>query len=232
MFTCGIMLMSIIIHTGNQCVTVGHRLEVQFYGKPRQLLVTAVTGSYNSTKNPISSTQLKNQLASCDSTTTDLSNKLKALNIDDGTANDTKGAPSCDNDDDWSSHENVTSSHQPNGCKSCKKDIEENKTTGENTGSQTHPSEITSNIEHQFQHCQPSELEPNQCGSQSVFYYISPEETHLTIHAHGACQNDRSESRGKVTFQSIGGLQKQVALVREMIELPLKHPEMFTNYGK
>lgn len=225
---------SLVILTGNQCITVGHRLEVQFYGKPRQLLVTAVTGSYNSPKKPISSAQFKDQLASCDSTTTDLSIKLKVLNIDDGTTTDSKEAPPCDNDDDWSSQENETSSHRPNGSKSCEKDLEENESTGQITGikSQTQLSEITSNMEHQSQNCQELEFELNHCGGQLVFYYISPEETHLTIHAHGARQNDCIESRRKVTFESIGGLHKQVALVREMIELPLKHPEMFTNYGE
>ncbi|KAJ7363283.1 spermatogenesis associated protein 5 [Desmophyllum pertusum] len=51
------------------------------------------------------------------------------------------------------------------------------------------------------------------------------------FHTHGARQSECKESRRKVTFESIGGLKKQVELVREMIELPLKHPEMFTNYG-
>lgn len=110
----------------------------------------------------------------------------------------------------------------------------ENETRGQISGvkTETHQGDFQSNMEHQTQSCLQSELESNQCDSQSVFYYISPEETHLTIHAHGARQIERSESRRKVTFESIGGLQKQVALVREMIELPLKHPEMFTNYGK
>ena len=213
---------SLIILLGNQYVSIGQRLEVQFYGKPRQLLVTAVTGSYNSLKDPISSTQFKDQLASCDSTNSNLANKLKALNIDDGTPKDTKQALPCDNDDNLSSREDVTSSHQPNGFKSCEEDLERNETKGQ----------ITLNMEHRSESCQLSELEQNQHGSQSVFYYISPEETHLTIHPHGNHQNERSKSRRKVTFESIGGLQKQVALVREMIELPLKHPEMFTNYGK
>lgn len=230
-----IVLVSIIILTGNQFVDVGHRVEVQFYGKPRQLVVRAVTGSYNSAKNPISSTQLKDKLACCDSATTNLSKKLKALNIDDDTPKDTKEAPPCDNDDNRSSHKNMTSSSsQPNGCASCEKDLEENESTRQITEikRQTYPSEATSNMEHQSRLVHQSDSEPNQCGRQSVFYYISPEETHLTIHAHGTHQNKTSEPSRNVTFESIGGLQKQIALVREMIELPLKHPEMFTDYGK
>ena len=223
----------IIILTGNQYVDVGHKVEVQFYGKPRQLVVRAVTGSYNSAKNPIPSTQFKDKLASCDSATTNLSSKLKALNIDDGTVNDTKEALPCDNDDN-KGLKNVMSSHQQNGWEICEKELEENETTRQITEikRQTHPSETTSNVENQSRHVHQSNSEPNQCGRQSVFYYISPEETHLTIHAHRTRQNNTNEPQRKVTFESIGGLQKQVALVREMIELPLKHPEMFTSYGK
>ena len=230
-----IMLVSFLIRTGNQYVDVGHRVAVQFYGKPRHLVVNAVTGSNNSAKNPISSTQFKDKLASCDSATTNLSERLKALNIDDGTMKDIKETPPCDNDDDRSSHKNVTSSNrQPNGCASCEKDLEENQTTTQITEikRQKHLSETTSNMQHQSRHVRQSDSEPNQCGRKSVLYYISPEETHLTIHAHGTRQNKTNEPRRKVTFESIGGLQKQVALVREMIELPLKHPEMFTSYGK
>ena len=98
---------------------------------------------------------------------------------------------------------------------------------GENIGlnNQTQQLEMDSSIKLQSQQC-------NQGGSQSVFYYISPEETQLLIHAHGVSHGKNNDSRTKVTFESIGGLQKQVKLVREMIELPLKHPEMFTSHGK
>jgi ATP-dependent 26S proteasome regulatory subunit len=34
-----------------------------------------------------------------------------------------------------------------------------------------------------------------------------------------------------VSFDSIGGLQKQIKSIREMIEMPLLHPERFTKYG-
>lgn len=209
-------------------------MEVQFYGKPRQLLVTELTGSYNFAKSPISTVELQNQIASCGNTTASLANKLKALNIDNGKRLDIKGALPSDNADDLGSDANSTSSYRPNGCESCWEKLEENETEGQISGikTETHKRDFPSSMEHQTQSCLRTELEQNKCDSQSVFYYISPEETHLTIHAYGARQNEKSESRKKVTFESIGGLQKQVTLVREMIELPLKHPEMFTNYGK
>jgi len=36
---------------------------------------------------------------------------------------------------------------------------------------------------------------------------------------------------GQVTYEDIGGLQRELGLVREMIELPLKHPELFNKLG-
>ena len=129
----------------------------------------------------------------------------------------------CD-DDVFRSGETLTSSCQPNGCK---KELNDGTNKEQSTAlkNQTDQSKIQSSTTHQS-------WQLNQCSSQSVFYYISPEETQLAIHAHGTCQREDNDSRAKVTFDSIGGLQKQVGLVREMIELPLKHPEMFTNHGK
>ena len=236
-FTLSFALINQFIYcilAGDYYVSVGHRVEVQFYGKPRQLLVTALTGSYNFAKNPFSAGELQNRKISCDNTTTSLSNKLKALNINERKILDTKGVLPNDNDDDLSCGANLVSSYRPNALESCDEKLGENETKGQISGikTQTHQRDFPSNVGHQTKSCLRTELKPNQGDSQSVFYYISPEETHLTIHAHGARPNEHSESRRTVSFESIGGLQKQVALVREMIELPQKHPEMFTNYGK
>lgn len=42
---------------------------------------------------------------------------------------------------------------------------------------------------------------------------------------------DTVAQRSKVTFSMIGGLSSQLNVIRETIELPLKHPELFSNYG-
>ncbi|XP_041845721.1 ATPase family protein 2 homolog [Melanotaenia boesemani] len=39
------------------------------------------------------------------------------------------------------------------------------------------------------------------------------------------------DQRSKVTYSMIGGLSSQLDVIREAIELPLKHPELFSNYG-
>jgi len=35
----------------------------------------------------------------------------------------------------------------------------------------------------------------------------------------------------RVTYEDIGGLQREIGLIREMIELPLRHPELFERLG-
>ncbi len=34
-----------------------------------------------------------------------------------------------------------------------------------------------------------------------------------------------------ITYEDIGGLDNEIQLVREMVELPLKHPELFIRLG-
>ncbi|XP_015252746.1 PREDICTED: spermatogenesis-associated protein 5 [Cyprinodon variegatus] len=49
----------------------------------------------------------------------------------------------------------------------------------------------------------------------------------------GQRDSDKDEEvpKSKVTYSMIGGLSSQLDAIRETIELPLKQPELFTNYG-
>ncbi|XP_078809908.1 ATPase family gene 2 protein homolog A isoform X2 [Oryzias latipes] len=42
---------------------------------------------------------------------------------------------------------------------------------------------------------------------------------------------DTEVQRSKITYNKIGGLSSQLDTIKETIELPLKHPELFSNYG-
>ena len=153
----------------------------------------------------------------------ELENHLEALKLNSTSTDNTQVVLSFSKDNDSIHSEKVTSTCQPN---SHEKDFSRSGSKAETIGlsNQTQQLEVQSSIELQSQQCTG--------GSQSVFYYISPEQTQLLIHAHGSSHGKNNDSRTKVTFDSIGGLRKQVKLVREMIELPLKHPEMFTSHGK
>ncbi|XP_047208847.1 ATPase family protein 2 homolog isoform X2 [Girardinichthys multiradiatus] len=43
--------------------------------------------------------------------------------------------------------------------------------------------------------------------------------------------SDEEAPKSKVTYSMIGGLSSQLDVIRETIELPLKQPELFSNYG-
>ena len=68
--------------------------------------------------------------------------------------------------------------------------------------------------------------------SESLFCYISSTMTNLIILPAGKEMKQNNQGNSKVTFASIGGLSRQIQLVRETIEMLLKHPELFTSYGK
>lgn len=70
------------------------------------------------------------------------------------------------------------------------------------------------------------------CEDNRLYYYVSSDETCLTIVPHGTTRGPDKVSRSKLNFSSIGGLGAQIQAVREMVEMPLKHPELFSAYGE
>lgn len=78
--------------------------------------------------------------------------------------------------------------------------------------------------------------ETNYCSAgyrtSDLFYYISSDETSMNTRPYGAKSSSEEQQEHRITFSSIGGLDAQIKTVREMIEMPLKYPEMFAVYGK
>ncbi len=58
---------------------------------------------------------------------------------------------------------------------------------------------------------------------------IINEETELTVHSKAVDVSE--ETVPDVTYEDIGGLVDEVKKIREMVELPLKHPEIFDRLG-
>lgn len=56
--------------------------------------------------------------------------------------------------------------------------------------------------------------------------------TKVTFRGKRAAVDPATSKRSKVTYSMIGGLNSQLNVIRETIELPLKHPELFSNYGR
>ncbi|NQV09494.1 AAA family ATPase, partial [Candidatus Woesearchaeota archaeon] len=58
---------------------------------------------------------------------------------------------------------------------------------------------------------------------------IISELTHLELNAEAVELKD--EQVLEVTYEDIGGLEEEITKIREMVELPLKHPEIFERLG-
>lgn len=70
-------------------------------------------------------------------------------------------------------------------------------------------------------------------GAQSTdtFYCLSCS-TKVSFRDRAGEEGPDAEAKGsKVKYSMIGGLSSQLDVIRETIELPLKHPELFSNYG-
>jgi len=63
---------------------------------------------------------------------------------------------------------------------------------------------------------------------------VSPGET-VIINSRTAVEvkggEKKAAERARVTYEDIGGLKKEIRKIREMIELPLKHPQVFERLG-
>lgn len=75
---------------------------------------------------------------------------------------------------------------------------------------------------------------PTGALSTDTFYCLSSSTKVSLKDRHRRSQEDPdAETRGsKVTYSMIGGLSSQLDVIRETIELPLKHPELFSSYGR
>jgi transitional endoplasmic reticulum ATPase len=65
--------------------------------------------------------------------------------------------------------------------------------------------------------------------TQPAGIVIAGKSTQVTLKETPTVVAERSISH--VTYEDIGGLQRELGLVREMIELPLRHPELFQKLG-
>ncbi|XP_003477137.2 ATPase family gene 2 protein homolog A isoform X2 [Cavia porcellus] len=61
-----------------------------------------------------------------------------------------------------------------------------------------------------------------------TFYFIS---STTRVNLRKIHMNSKGQNQFKVTYDMIGGLNSQLKAIREMIELPLKQPELFKSYG-
>lgn len=76
-------------------------------------------------------------------------------------------------------------------------------------------------------------LMSNSClkSNKDTFYHISFLTQIKFLQGHNSEDQIKEESKSKVTYDMIGGLDSQLKMIREIIELPLKQPQLFLTYG-
>uniref|UniRef100_A0A3Q3F8H1 vesicle-fusing ATPase n=1 Tax=Labrus bergylta TaxID=56723 RepID=A0A3Q3F8H1_9LABR len=98
--------------------------------------------------------------------------------------------------------------------------------------SQNPPSGESVNLENSVSSEKIPTAPPGGALKTDTFYCLScSTKVSLRDRAGKEEEPDAEAKRSKVTYSMIGGLSSQLDVIRETIELPLKHPELFSNYG-
>lgn len=192
----------------------GDTLEVQYYGIVRQFEVISVTGS-----NKLSSSQ--SSLSSHTPNEADLLQSFKALTIEKEEKDEIlaqKSHEAC-NENEMFKKKETESQQNPSSA-----------TDNDSGSTRSTESPNSKSTESCLNSVKTGSFSSYSCELQC--YQISATMTKLIILSYEAEVNQRTKIDPKVTFASIGGLSRQIQLVREAIEMPLKHPELFTSYGK
>ncbi|XP_061643708.1 ATPase family gene 2 protein homolog A isoform X1 [Phyllopteryx taeniolatus] len=92
--------------------------------------------------------------------------------------------------------------------------------------------ENTSSLEGSFSSEQPPQLPtaPSAAVSSTDTFYCLSSTTKLSFPGK-AKRKDADPKRANVTYSMIGGLSRQLEVIKETVELPLKHPQLFSSYG-
>ncbi|XP_023651707.2 ATPase family gene 2 protein homolog A [Paramormyrops kingsleyae] len=187
----------------------GNLLSLYFFGRPCSLRVDALTGVDGVTLEGAppcgpESEPLCSESLALDPDATDVSLQLSSLNIEDADPGPIFSTPSKPQSPSLDTYDNANSSDS----------------------SLPVPASPTEQAEGD----RPCEVPPGGRESHDTFYFISTLTKIRFTKQPGQSEEDTSEAP-KVTYSMIGGLSNQLDIIREAIELPLKHPELFKSYG-
>ncbi|GAB3665131.1 CDC48 family AAA ATPase [Halopiger thermotolerans] len=68
-------------------------------------------------------------------------------------------------------------------------------------------------------------------GGDTEIEIAERESDQLAVEAEGAFESEDAAETPTVTYEDVGGLDQELEQVREMIELPMRHPELFRTLG-
>ena len=79
----------------------------------------------------------------------------------------------------------------------------------------------------------PGEISCPYCSTACVSYYVTAATTKVIINeSHDDNATTRRSIKEKLTYDSVGGLDKQIQTLKEILELSIKSPSLFQSYGE
>lgn len=81
-----------------------------------------------------------------------------------------------------------------------------------------------------FRILQAKDINANLLRNQGTIIH-TVRNTKLVIAEVASLEDERTSAKSKVSYSSIGGLEEQIRIVREMVETPLQNPQLFRKYG-
>ncbi|KAK6493902.1 ATPase family protein 2-like protein [Huso huso] len=209
-------------------VLPGNVLNLTFYGRPCSLKVTKVKGVDGTVLETLGLQLNETENEAPDKSTLDtsamnISLQLSHLNLDDG-----ENSPPASTPSKRSTHDSFTtpSSNELIPSSSPVYIAEEMDRLEEHSVSDFAKVKQGKTQEKLISHSCDSGVKYNT----DTFYYISTL-TKIKCIEQEVDAVDEQETKPKVTYSMIGGLSNQLDAIRETIELPLKHPELFKSYG-
>ncbi|XP_061441113.1 ATPase family gene 2 protein homolog A isoform X4 [Rhineura floridana] len=223
---------SLLRNLDGKVVLPGNLLQITFYGRSCNLIVTKVKGTdgvlLKMQDSSIFKPEQKLLLEASDTTDFDLPTQLDKLIIEDNQGRMSTSTP----------------------CKQVDHSISVNASVDAVMGDEQSlgPTETVLFGDHvagSIPHSESSELkgsedcfadgllQTNKTGvslSSETFYFISSR-TRISFIESRTKVTEECNQEPKITYDSIGGLNNQLKTIREVIELPLKQPDLFRSYG-
>ena len=74
--------------------------------------------------------------------------------------------------------------------------------------------------------------EDSSSSSSEVDYCIVGPDTEIVFDVKDALSREEDDRIGEIGYDDIGGCNRQLAQIRELVELPLRHPQIFRSVGE
>ncbi|KAI8484995.1 spermatogenesis associated protein 5 [Branchiostoma belcheri] len=212
---------------GLQILIPGNSIQLAYYGKPCVLTVCQTCGMDGRTQtntcpeeNIVAKSSLVEEQTQGDEENTTLAGAMGKLTLEDGHLNAKSEPTFSENKTDCFSHhdplvQNLEMTYEERLCE-----------LGNTNGSSAKCEEFDGSAQ---QNTDGRKEEMIQRKTHGPFYYVTSE-TKLVIDA-GGDRGTKDDGQEGMTYDMIGGLSRELSIIRDMVELPLTCPEAFRSLG-